>query len=168
MIYRGYTTEIPLPNSGLGLYAAPSFIVLPNRATIRRSASARLDQLPRRYYGADPPPQGLAYTSYQTFDYTGASWEFHNPWEATPSTHSEGSWQQGSSSQWQQGPYGHYYQGSADMQEESSGGVHYHPDRASYSGPSYHEYQQDRQELHAQLDRIEESQAALMQAQDHI
>jgi hypothetical protein len=40
MIYHGHTTEIPLPNLGLGLYAMNSLIVLPSSAAVGRSASA--------------------------------------------------------------------------------------------------------------------------------
>jgi hypothetical protein len=57
MIYRGRTTEIPLPNLGLGLYAMNSLIVLPSSAAVGRSASARIDRgPPTRYYGTDTAP----------------------------------------------------------------------------------------------------------------
>lgn len=171
LIYRGQETEIPLPNPGLGLYAMNSFIVLPSTAAVGRSASARLNcEPPARYYGADLTPQGPAYTAYHTFGQARSSQGFpaaYNPWERTSSQHSEGSWQQASSGQWRQG-YFDYYQGSgrhADMQESSSsGGVHIQPRRASYSGPSYHDFQMEKQEVRTRLRGIEETQAEIQQA----
>jgi hypothetical protein len=83
MIYRSHTTEIPLPNLGLGLYTTNSLIVLPSSAVVGRSASARIDRGPPTcYYGIDTTPQGPAYTAYQTFDHTGSSQGFqavHSP-----------------------------------------------------------------------------------------
>jgi hypothetical protein len=74
MIYHGRTTEIPLPNPGLGLYVTNSLIVLPSSAAVGRSASARIDRAPpTHYYGVDTAPQGPAYTTYQTFDHAGSS-----------------------------------------------------------------------------------------------
>jgi hypothetical protein len=74
MIYHGRTTEIRLPNLGLGLYAMNSLIVLPSSVAVGRSASTRIDQgPPTRYYGTNTAPQGPAYTAYQTFDHTGSS-----------------------------------------------------------------------------------------------
>lgn len=168
MIYRGQATEIPLPNPGLGLYAMNSFIVLPLTAAVGRSASARLGrEPPAHYYGADPTPQGPAYTAYQTFGQARSSRGVpaaHNPWERTSSQHSEGSWQQASSGQWRQGHFD-YYQGSgryADMQEaSSSGGVHIQPGCASYSDPSYHDFHMERQEIRTRLRGIEETQAEI-------
>jgi hypothetical protein len=57
MIYRGRTTEIPLPNLGLGLYAINSLIVLPSSAAVGRNVSVRIDQGPPTcYYGTDTAP----------------------------------------------------------------------------------------------------------------
>jgi hypothetical protein len=50
------------------------------------------------------------------------------------------------------------------MQEvSSSGGTHFQPERASFSGPSYHEQQMERREIHTRLRVIEENQAAIQQ-----
>jgi hypothetical protein len=89
MIYHGRTTEILLPNLGLGLYTMNSLIVLPSGAVVGRRASARIDLWPpTSYYGTDTAPQRPTYTAYQTFDHIGSSQGFqaiHSPWEqATP------------------------------------------------------------------------------------
>jgi hypothetical protein len=74
LIYHGRTTEIPLPNLGLGLYTTNSLIVLPSSAAIGRSASTRIDRGPPTcYYSTDTAPQSPAYTAYQTFDHEGSS-----------------------------------------------------------------------------------------------
>jgi hypothetical protein len=116
MIYRGCTTEIPLPNLGLGLYATNSLIMLPSSAAVGRNVSTRIDRgPPTRYYGTDTAPQGPSYTVYQTFDHTGSSQGFqvvHSPWEQATPQCSNDSWQQGASAQWQQGYFNHCRQGS--------------------------------------------------------
>lgn len=76
MMYRGFSSEIPLPNRNLGLYVADSFTfdLQAKDATPHMSASARLTHAPRtRYYGADPIPEGPAYTGYAGWDQAGSS-----------------------------------------------------------------------------------------------
>jgi hypothetical protein len=67
MMYMDYTTEIPLPDRNLGLYAVDSFVfdLQVKEATPRRSASTRITHNPQpRYHGDDPIPKGPAFTSY--------------------------------------------------------------------------------------------------------
>ena len=66
MIYLGYTTEIPLLDRNLGLYAVNSFIfdLQVNETAPRRSASMRITRNPQpRYYDDEPIPKGPAFTS---------------------------------------------------------------------------------------------------------
>jgi hypothetical protein len=72
MIYRNKNFEILLPNPGLGFYFTPSLLVVPSTIATGTRTSERRDQnLPTHYFGADPPPQGAAYTTYQMFDHLG-------------------------------------------------------------------------------------------------
>ena len=67
MMHLGYTTEIPLLDRNLGLYAVNSFVfdLQVKEAAPRRSASARITRNPQpRYHGNDPISEGLAFTSY--------------------------------------------------------------------------------------------------------
>jgi hypothetical protein len=104
MMYHGMSTEIPLPNLGLGIYAMQSFLVglKPIPQTLR-SSSTRLVNMPRaHYYGADTTPEGPAYTSYADWGQAESSrhaQEVHNPWEQPQPQYSDGSWQ-ASSEQW--------------------------------------------------------------------
>ena len=66
-MYLGYITKIPLPNRNLGLYAMDSFTfdLQAKETAPRRSASMRWTHAPwTRYYGADPTPEGPAYTGH--------------------------------------------------------------------------------------------------------
>jgi hypothetical protein len=73
-IYHNKNFEILLPNPGLRLYSTPSLLVVPSTAAIGTRTSERRDKnLPTHYFGADPSPQGAAYTAYQTFDHPGPS-----------------------------------------------------------------------------------------------
>ena len=67
MMYLGYTTEIPLPDRNLGLYAVNSFVfdLQVKKAAPRRSASTRITRNPQpKYCGDDLIPEGPAFTSY--------------------------------------------------------------------------------------------------------
>ena len=67
MMYLGYTTEIPLLDQNLGLYAVISFVfdLQVKEATPHRSASTRLTRNPQpRYRGNDLIPEGPAFTIY--------------------------------------------------------------------------------------------------------
>ena len=67
MMYHGFSTEIPLPNRNLGLYVVDSFTfdLQAKETAPRRSASMRRTHAPwTRYYGADPTPEGPAYTGH--------------------------------------------------------------------------------------------------------
>ena len=62
-----YTTEIPLPDRNLGLYAVDSFVfdLQVKEAAPRRSASTRLTRNPQSRYHCDYPIlEGQAFTSY--------------------------------------------------------------------------------------------------------
>jgi hypothetical protein len=90
MRYHSMITKIPLPNSGLRIYAVRDYLVgLQPLPLNRRSTSARLENVPpMHYYGADPTPEGPGYTAYT--DQPGTSRQ-HHPWAPSPSYHSSGS-----------------------------------------------------------------------------
>ena len=98
MMYRVFSTEISLPNRNLGLYVVDSFTfdLQSKEAAPRGSASTRLTLAPRtRYYGADPIPEGTAYTSYVGWDQAGSSCGFqaeYAGWEQGSPQQSKGSW----------------------------------------------------------------------------
>ena len=76
MIYVDYTTEFPLPNQNLGLYAVDSLVFDLQRKeeAPHRSASARITRNPRHQYrGYDPITEGPAYTGYIGLDQAGPS-----------------------------------------------------------------------------------------------
>ena len=98
MMYMDYTTEIPLPDRNLGLYAVNSFVfdLQVKEAAPRRSASMRLTRNPqRRYHGDDPILEGPAFSSYACWDQAGPSRVFqpeHAGWEQPSPHYSERSW----------------------------------------------------------------------------
>ena len=76
MMYVDYTTEFPLLDQNLGLYAMDSFVFDLQRKeeAPSRSASARITRnLKPRYRGDDPILEGFAFTGYTGFDQTGPS-----------------------------------------------------------------------------------------------
>jgi hypothetical protein len=67
MMCMNYTTEIPLPDRNLDLYAMDSFVfdLQVKEAAPHRSASARLTRNPQpRYRGDDLILEGPTFTSY--------------------------------------------------------------------------------------------------------
>jgi hypothetical protein len=80
MMYMDYTTEIPLPDRNLGLYAVDSFVfdLQWKEAAPYRSASTRLTRnLQPQYCGDDPTPEGPAFTSYAGWDQARSSHRYH-------------------------------------------------------------------------------------------
>jgi hypothetical protein len=141
MMYRGMSTEIPLPNLGLGIYATQSFLIglQPVPQTLR-SSSARLVNMPRaHYYGADTTPEDPAYTSYADWGQAESSrhaQEVHNLWEQPQPQYSDGSWQ-ASSEQWHKRTNSYQWNArhSVDHQEASSSG-HQQPSPRQQDNPS--------------------------------
>ena len=95
MMYMDYTTEIPLPDRNLGLYAVNSFVfdLQVKEAAPHRSASIRLTHNPQpRYRGDDSISKGPAFTSYVGWDQPGSSC-MHQPehagWEQPAPQHAE-------------------------------------------------------------------------------
>ena len=76
MMYRSYTTEIPLPNRNYGLHDVQSLTIdlQKNEAAPRRSASTRITHTSHpQYYVIDPTPQEPAYASFIGFEQAGPS-----------------------------------------------------------------------------------------------
>ena len=76
MMYVDYTTEFPLPDQNLGLYAVDSFVFDLQRKeeAPRRSASTRITRNPQpQYHGDDPILDGPVYSGYIGFDQAGPS-----------------------------------------------------------------------------------------------
>ena len=71
MMYVDYTTEFPLPNRNLGLYAVDSLVFDLQRKeeAPHMSASMRITcNLQPQYHGDDHNLEGPAYTGYTGFD----------------------------------------------------------------------------------------------------
>ena len=76
IMYEDYTTEFPIPNRNLSLYAVDSlaFDLQRKEEAPRRSASARITRNPQpQYHGDDPILDGPVYSSYIGFDQAGPS-----------------------------------------------------------------------------------------------
>ena len=75
-MYVDYTTEFPIPNRNLSLYAVDSlaFDLQRKEEAPRGSASTRITRNPQpQYHGDGPIPEGPAFTSYTGFDQAGPS-----------------------------------------------------------------------------------------------
>lgn len=100
-----------IPNPGLGVFVVSSFLMdlQVKISAPRRSASARLATQPQvQYRGADPIPEGPAYTSYEGWGYAEPSSRAYTgdtAWEQPTPTQSYESWGQASTDQWRQGSY---------------------------------------------------------------
>ena len=134
----------------------------PLSSHVQRSASARFTDIhPTRYYGADPTPQGPAYTAYE--DAGLSTRPPRTPWSPAQSQFSGGSWQDAATDEWQRSRFPEYQPRRSVDRPEPSNRQHLTPPRHSVSSAGTHDEQMDHLSHRTRLVRIEEGQQVMNQ-----